>query len=263
MIEAEGRRAERIARSEGELVRPIDVAEGGPLADLEQLAVDFLNRIRDAEMERLSTWTLRPKDLEQSKRGPLGEAEAKLSEALEMIRESEQLRVEQSQMRGGEVVRPIDVPGPLGEFEKSVAELVRSEKDRVKEAEDLDEQFVRPKDASIKGPLGEAELEAVNSLSKLAKEERERLRNIQKVLEDNRPMENDRWSPLGFTEALVVGILRAPQLLMSVAERVQELMDSAVLTEEETSALKSEEGEQESSMYMLKMPASEDDNVFQ
>jgi hypothetical protein len=42
-------------------------------------------------------------------------------------------------------------------------------------------------------------------------------------------MENERDSPLGITEAVVVGMLRAPQLLISVVDRVKELMQSEAL----------------------------------
>ena len=39
-------------------------------------------------------------------------------------------------------------------------------------------------------------------------------------------MESDRESPLGFIEALFVGLFRGPQLLSSVIDRVKELMAS-------------------------------------
>lgn len=232
-------------------MRPMDASEKGPLAALERQAVDFFNSIFNSEMERLNTFTLRPKDLDHGKRGPLGEAEAKISDALAAIRESEMLRRKQSEMRGGARVRPIDVPGPVGEFEKAVGEIVRAEQQRVREAQEGDERVIRPKDAKLKGPLGEAELEAINSFQRLAEEERERLRNIQRVLEENRPMESDQWSFWGFAESFVVGLLRGPQLLMSVADRVQELMKTATLD--------SEDDKYNLSQIMLKMPKDDDD----
>jgi hypothetical protein len=42
-------------------------------------------------------------------------------------------------------------------------------------------------------------------------------------------MESERDSPLGITEAVVVGIIRAPQLLMKVVDQVKELMQSKAL----------------------------------
>lgn len=235
VIEEEGKRAESILKSDGQLVRPIDGCgpdeDLGPLAEMEKKAVDFINQIRESEKERVLTMTLRPKDVEESKRGPLGEAEARVVAALREIQASEKLRYEQSLLRGGEVVRPIDVPGPLGEMEMAITEVVRSEQQRAKDRERNKGRLVRPKDASLKGPLGEAELGAVQVFERLTQEERERLRNIQQFLREKRPMENERDSPLGITEAVVVGILRAPQLLMTVVDRVKELMQSEVLGE--------------------------------
>jgi len=49
----------------------------------------------------------------------LGIAEQRTVEAFETINESEKLRLEQSRARGGDVVRPIDVPGPWGRIERT------------------------------------------------------------------------------------------------------------------------------------------------
>lgn len=238
VIEEEGKRAETILESDGALVRPIDVKNQigdddlGPLAFLEKKAVDFINSIRDSEQERALTKTMRPKDMEESRRGPLGELEARAVGTWREIRESELLRYEQSQRRGGEVVRPIDVPGPLGEIEMAVAEIIRAEQQRAKEErQEGGFTLIRPKDASFKGPLGEAELGAVKGLMRLTEEERERLRSMQRMLQEKRPMEQERDSPLGIFEAFVVGMFRAPQLFMSVVERVKELMQSEMLEE--------------------------------
>ena len=51
------------------------------------------------------------------------------------------------------MVRPIDVPGPLGEMELAIAEVVRAEKQRVKDRKNNLGKLVRPKDATMKGPL--------------------------------------------------------------------------------------------------------------
>ena len=70
-----------------------DGEELGPLATIEKAAVDFFDSILSAENERFATGTIRPKDLDEGKRGPLGKAEAQAVAALEVIRLSEILRV--------------------------------------------------------------------------------------------------------------------------------------------------------------------------
>jgi hypothetical protein len=234
VFDEEGRRAQQIVNSNGELVRPIQLVQGanltdvelGPLGYLEKTVVDFLQSIRDSETARVQTQTLRPKDLEEAVRGPLGQLELAAVNALREIRESERLRMQQTAVRGGDVVRPMDVPGPLGEFERQVAEIVRGEQRRANERKD---RIVRPKDASRRGPLGEVELQATQVLDALSKEETTRFRNIQKWLSEKRPMESNRESIWGFLEALVVGILKGPQLLWNVLERVRELLASEPL----------------------------------
>jgi hypothetical protein len=236
VIEEEGKRAEMIAKSDGNLVRPMDASGGdepGPLATIEKAAVNFFDSILDAENERFATGTMRPKDLEVGKRGPLGEAEAKAVAALAEIKESETLRMAQSRVRGGEMVRPIDVPGPLGELERTLVDVFIAEQQRVKDRKEKEGTLIRPKDATVRGPLGEAEIEALKKLEKLTTEEKNRLKNIKRVLQENRPMEADRDSVLGVSEALLVGVFRAPQLLLKVIDRVKELMASESLTEED------------------------------
>ena len=111
VIEEEANRAEFILEKDGKLVRPIDASDPdddlGPLATLEKKATDFLDSIRESERERVVTKTLRPKDVEESKRGPLGEAEERAVKTLRDFQESERIRYQQSQIRGGDVVRPI------------------------------------------------------------------------------------------------------------------------------------------------------------
>jgi hypothetical protein len=75
--------------------------------------------------------------------------------------------------------------------------------------------------------LGIAEENAYQTLQQLSQEEMRRLQNIQKTLQLNRPMENDRNSILGNIEAFVVGIIRAPKLMWRVFQRVQELLNSS------------------------------------
>ena len=81
VIEEEGKRAKRIAESDGELIRPKDNEEGGPLSDLERKAVQLLADISDAEVERVRSGTVRPKDMNDN--SPLGKAEARAVLALQ------------------------------------------------------------------------------------------------------------------------------------------------------------------------------------
>jgi len=236
VIEEEGRRAQLISTSNGDLIRPIDLQttnEGGPLSALEYTAVSFLDTIRSSEEERAKTLTLRPKDLEEGIRGPLGEAELRAVEGLERLKESEILRMEQSRARGGEVVRPIDVPGPLGELERWYVELFKAELQRARDAVRNDGRFGRPKDIAMRGPMGDTEQKVSDALNVIRDEETERLRSMRKVLMDNRPMERDRESPLGVVEAVIVGIYKGPQLIFRVIDRVNELMQSSTLWDQE------------------------------
>lgn len=240
IIEEEGRRARLIASSEGELVRPIDLQQtnsGGPLSALENAAVNFIAQISESEKERVKTSTLRPKDVAEEKRGPLGNFEARVVNALEEIRISEEFRMEQSRRRGGEIVRPIDVPGPLGEAERWYLELITAEKQRGKDRAKNDGKLVRPKDSSIEGPLGLAERRFSEAMNVLRDEETQRLKSIQRVMKENRPMVKDRKSLVGLTEAVLVGIFRAPQLIFRVIDRVNELLASEKLDDKDQKML--------------------------
>jgi hypothetical protein len=246
VIEEEGKRAKLIAESDGELVRPKDLApneNGGPLSDLERRAVQFLSDITESEVERVRSGTLRPKDM--ATRGPLGEAEARAVLALSRIVESEKARMDQSRRRGGEIVRPIDVPGPLGEFERYVGDIIRSERQRVKDRELNNGKLVRPKDATIASGLGDVERKASEDWETLRNEENQRLASFRRFLSERRPMERDSQSPLGVTEAFTVGLLRGPKLLAKVADRVTELLKSEKL---------------EAKDQALILPPSSDDN---
>jgi len=244
VIEEEGRRAKQITDSDGELVRPIDVGDGedaGPLAKLEGAAVTFVESIRDSEIERVNNKISRPKDVEETKRGPLGNLEAKVMETVGEIAESERMRMEKTKaVEGKEVVRPIDVdvPGPMGEAEAKVVEAIKAEKLRSKERVDKNLQRLRPMDASVPGPLGNAERNAMDRLDRIKEEEMDRLENIGRFMNDKRPMEVDRDSPLGTTEAFTVGLVRAPALVGRVLGRVKELVSSKSLQVDEGDKLK-------------------------
>jgi hypothetical protein len=237
VIEEEGKRARRITDANGELVRPKDLYftdEGGPLSELERRAIQFVSELSDSEVQRVRSGTIRPKDM--SIRSPLGEAEARAVLALENIIESERIRIHQSHTRG-EAVRPIDVPGPLGELERYIGDIIRAERQRVKDRDRNEGNLVRPKDASIKSGLSEVERKAVEDWEMIRKEEEERLYSIQRFFAERRPMEYDKDSPLGKLEAFIVRLLNGPKLLWKVYYRVKELLDSAVITEREQIAL--------------------------
>lgn len=238
VVDEEGRRAQKIVANAGNLIRPSDNKDDddeerlGPLGFLEQQVVEFFAKIRRAERERVRTKTLRPKDLEEALRGPLGQLEWEAVRTWDEIRESESLRAQQIRLRGGEIVRPIDVPGPLGELELKVAELFQAEQRRARERERNQGRIVRPKDASLPGPLGQAESTAYDTIQSLSQEEMQRLRNLRQVLQERRPMDNDRESLVGAAEAFLVGILRGPQMVARVFQRVLELLQSQTLLNE-------------------------------
>ena len=241
VIDEEGRRAKKIVSQDGKLIRPIDTIEGeeelGPLGFLEKQVSDFIQTIRQSEQERVRTKTLQPKNLPEEVRGPLGTLELAVSRFLKELQASEQLRAEQSRRRGGEIVRPIDVPGPLGEWEMKIADILRAEERRAMELNKNEGRVLRPKDARYRGPLGEAEQALYDLFDQLRAEENERFRSIQQLLQDKRPMENDRKSVLGVSEAIVVGVFRAPQLIMSVIQRVTELLKSEMLSQSDEEIL--------------------------
>lgn len=241
VIDEEARRAKLIVKFEGRLIRPIEADELGPLGFLEKTVVDFLQSILSSEKERARTHTLRPKDLDDSLRGPLGELENEAVHILETIQNSERLRAEQSRLRGGEIVRPIDIPGPLGEFEMAVTELFQAEKMRSKERERNEGKMVRPKDARVRGPLGEAEFQAYEAIKQLNAEEMERLKNIGRVMQERRPMDNDRDSFLGILETFIVGLARAPQMIASVVDRVKELLSADLLPDSDRQVMRESE----------------------
>lgn len=276
VIEEEAKRAKKILEGGGEVVRPIDMiteekkvsskgeesplVNGGPLAELEQKAVNFLKIVSESELYRTTEGKYcRPMDLEETKRGPLGEAEAKLVRALEDITKAEQQRMELSRQRGGEIVRPIDIPGPLGEIEKAVVSIVAAERRRSKEGQRRN-NLVRPMDSSIpRNPLGDAERSLSESLERVRDEERKRLQGLQQYLENNRPMEKDPESTLGFTEAFVVAIYRGPKLILKVIERVRELLSSSPLSEEDRTNMQRRLAESKSLSSPISLDEEEDD----
>ena len=252
VIDEEGRRAREIVRLGGIPVRPMEASAGpgaidqlGPLGVIEKRVVDFLESILRSERERTKSKVLRPKDLEASKRGPLGEAELRASEAIREILNSERTRMEQSRMRDG-IVRPIDIPGPLGDLEMAVLEVVKAEEDRkLQTAENAGAVLVRPMEARNKGPLGELEEQATEAVKRLTDEERQRVRNIQRYLDENRPMQQAQPSALGMLETIVVGIVRAPILLFQILCRVKDLLESETIDELDAKILEQKKSKME------------------
>ncbi|KAL3936887.1 MAG: hypothetical protein SGBAC_007886 [Bacillariaceae sp.] len=244
VIDEEARRAEKIVGQGGTLVRPYEATtpegELGPLGMVEKNFVDFLENIRQSERIRSEAKVLRPKDLDESQRGPLGKAELQAVEQINDIFNSEKVRAEQSRRRVG-VVRPIDVPGPLGDFEMAVLEVVKAERMRKREKEENSQSFaLRPMNSKVKGPLGELEEQAVGAVRKLTNEERYRLRSVKRFLDENRPMEQEQQSLLGFIETVMVGVIRAPILLFQIIARVKDLLDSEPLDEEDLRILETQ-----------------------
>jgi hypothetical protein len=287
VLEEEARRAEQIVRLGGILVRPMDqlsqpqqqsgevpsdTPELGPLGMLELRLVHFLESIRQSEQERYKTSLLtRPKDMEASKRGPLGEAELKATDAIREWFQSESIRARlQSKLPKGVVVRPIDVPGPLGEFEMAVLQVVQAEEQRRAQYEELIRQeqtltnkdrtsfgskvntslwsirsppLLRPMNAQYPGPLGELEQQATEFVEKLTLEEKQRLHNLQRYLEDHRPMNqlhddrNNNAFFWGILETMLVGIVRAPILLYQIVKRVQTILESEPLDQADAEIL--------------------------
>jgi hypothetical protein len=248
VIVEEGRRAKEIVRLGGILVRPMDASGGpgeidqlGPLGIIERRVVDFLESIRRSERERSKKKILRPKDLDESKRGPLGQAELRASEAIREILNSERVRMEESRRRDG-IVRPIDIPGPLGELEMAVLEVVRAEEQRKLETkENNGASLVRPMNARTKGPMGELEAQATEAVRRLTDEERQRVRNIQRFLDENRPMQQNEKTLLGLTETVVVGIVRAPILIFQICNRVKDLLASEAIDDRDAKILREKE----------------------
>jgi len=242
VIEEEAERARRIAAGDGKIVRPMDVGASfderpGPLGRLETAAVAFINRIIDAETARVEKSLSSPKDLGPEVRGPLGDAEVRTISVLEEIAKSERIRSSMGKQRKS-LVRPIDVVGPLGEAEMAVSNLIKGEQLRFEEARKQKEetgsyQVIRPKDAKYAGPLGTAEARANETYERIKKAEMRRLVNIQRTLEEKRPMESDEFSFLGLAETITVGIVRAPFMFVSVILRVQELLMSEELSKED------------------------------
>mmetsp|Transcript_35759 Transcript_35759/g.40769 ORF Transcript_35759/g.40769 Transcript_35759/m.40769 type:complete len:433 (-) Transcript_35759:92-1390(-) len=213
VIEEEGKRAKQIVSSEGEFIRPMENNSGGngPLGQLEETAVSFVGSIRISEQERIKDNNLlkRPKDVDLNKRGPLGNAEAMVAEMYEKIAASELKRQEMTKEAGGKVVRPKDIDSPIiGDIEAKVFEAIEAEKERARERKENKLPRLRPMNATIPGPLGNAERNVMEKFNLIKEEEKERFKNIQQVIKKQRPMEIiDQESTLGKTEALTVRFL--------------------------------------------------------
>jgi hypothetical protein len=206
------------------------------------------------------------------------------STILEEVRASELIRAQQAKIRNdGTIVRPIDIPGPLGEIELHVSDIIQEEFRRVREKRRIQKRstndddddsgsssttttdpspfvVLRPKDATNPGPLGVAEATAYAAIQSVSQEEMERLKAIQRTLDEYRPMNHRPVDPLSSSsslskrtpssvlytlETIVVGIVRAPQLLWSVLLRVQELLSSTPLDRTDLQLLQQQQQQQQ------------------
>jgi hypothetical protein len=82
------------------------------------------------------------------------------------------------------------------------------------------------------------EFQATEAVKRLTEEEKRRLRNIQKFLDENRPMQQRDKSALGLVETVVVGIVRAPILLYQIFIRVKNLLESEPLDDMDAEILR-------------------------
>jgi len=153
--------------------------------------------------------------------GPLGTLEQGIIDLFSDVVVAERKRAELSSARK-ETIRPIDVAEKnlLSDIESSVASVVREERRRVGVGEEGG-RVVRPMESSTLGPLGNIERDAVEILERVRREETERL---EKLIEE-RPMNRNRKSIAGFSEAFLSGLLRFPILIGSVVARVKSLVE--------------------------------------
>lgn len=121
-------------------------------------------------------------------------------------------------------------------MERWYLELITAERQRGKDREKNDGKLVRPQDASIKGPMGTAERQFSETLKTVKEEESRRLTSLRKVLKENQPIEKNRSSFLGWTEAIILGVFRAPQMIFRTFDRVNELLKSETLEKNEESS---------------------------
>jgi len=127
----------------------------------------------------------------------------------------------------------------------AVLEIVKAEEQRkVESMNNPDAKLVRPMLAKTKGPLGELEQQATEAVKKLTDEEKQRLRNIQKFLDENRPMQQNEKSVVGVVETIVVGIVRAPILFFQIFARVKNLLESEPLDDADAEILRQNQSQE-------------------
>jgi len=124
----------------------------------------------------------------------------------------------------------------------AVLEVVRAEEKRKIEIKENNSAYlVRPMNAKTKGPLGELEAQATEAVKRLTDEEKQRVRNIQRYLDENRPMQQSERSALGVLETVVVGIVRAPILFYQIFNRVKDLLQSEAIDGRDAEILRQEQ----------------------
>ncbi|GMH57213.1 hypothetical protein TL16_g02322 [Triparma laevis f. inornata] len=229
VMDTEAARAQSILDNDGVPVRPAKNEES-PLGQIEKATVNFVDSVVKSEKARgelareeesVFGVFMPPSSLPEGVQGPLGKAEASVKNLIKDISEAETVRAQLTNS-GSEkrVVRPLDVGGPFGEAERFMSDIQMAEKKRAMEKSTDGKKFVRPMDATVKGPLGETEERLVGLVDSLKVEETRRYQN----LVENRPMNTNRKSVEGVLESVSVGVLRAPVMLVKIASRVKELL---------------------------------------
>jgi len=247
VVDAETQRAQKIIAGDG---LPRNATLGpNPLGEVEDKVRKVLSVISTAETQRVlyakdnqdgEYGVFRPPSAMPAKiMGALGNAERMIKGVFSDIASAETTRANLG--RAGEensLVRPMDVPGALGDAKKFFADIQRAEWKRSAEKMEKQVDVVRPMDASVKGPLGAAEEKVVGALNDIKRKEEARL----SYLVNSMPMESDSMSVAGIVEAVGVGVLRAPYAVGLTIRRVFELLKSEARTNEDEDEVEGEGG---------------------
>ncbi|GMI25721.1 hypothetical protein TrCOL_g9221 [Triparma columacea] len=248
VMDAEAIRAQRIVDSTSPtsptpsgldslgIVRPMEA--GGPLGEMEEMAVNVYQEIKQAESIRSQIGRqqiLRQKKPSQgnegeeeeeevnygifvppsmvpsSKMGPLGRMESYLKTTISEIRTAEVIRAKLNVggSAGRRIVRPLDVGGPLGEAERFVSDIQIYEKKRAAETQGLDKG-----DATSSGKDGGGKLKGRGVV---------------------RPMDASVKGPLGEVEEKAVGIVNG--IVEEERRRMQNLIENRPMNRDEKGIL--------------------------
>jgi hypothetical protein len=252
------------------IVRPMEA--GGPLGEMEEMAVNVYQEIKQAESIRSQIGRQQilskkkpspgnsgeeeevnygifvpPSMVPSSKMGPLGRMESYLKTTISEIRSAEVIRAKLNVggSAGRRIVRPLDVGGPLGEVERFVSDIQIYEKKRAAEGTQGGDKGDATSSGKEGGGKGRGVVRPMDASVKgpLGEVEEkavgivngiveEERRRMQNLIE-NRPMNRDEKGILGVSEKVGVGIFRAPWLGWKTLERVKELLGREGGKEEE------------------------------